>query len=70
MRFRQPSDAHSSDEFLTTNQVAAHLGFASVTLEKWRNARMGPPFLRLGRAIRYRRADLEQWLASQTVTGQ
>ena len=33
----------------------------------WQKARLtgdGPPFIRLGRLVRYRRGDVESWLAS------
>jgi hypothetical protein len=35
------------------------------TLEKWRHAGTGPPFLRLGRRVRYRATDVAAWLEQQ-----
>lgn len=54
----------SPDKLLTTDEVAAWLGIQKCTLEKARSTRLGdyPPFIRIGRAVRYRRADVEGWL--------
>ena len=53
-------------EILTTNQAAHLLGLAASTLNKWRVYGTGPCFIKLGRAVRYRREDLEAYLASNT----
>jgi len=49
---------------LTEAEAARQLGVSIGGLRKWRKARRGPKYLRLGRLIRYRRSDLEQWLES------
>ena len=49
---------------LTTRQAAEYLSLAETTLEKKRVYGGGPLFIRLGRAVRYRLADLDAWLAS------
>ncbi|MBB4155055.1 hypothetical protein GGQ80_002972 [Sphingomonas jinjuensis] len=56
---------------LTTAQASHHVGLAVSTLEKLRHpeAEGGPPWVTLLRgAIRYRVADLDEWLAAR-VTG-
>lgn len=53
--------------YLDEKEMCAELGISPVTASKWRRQAMGPPFTRLGRAIRYPRAALQTWLASQTV---
>ncbi|WP_397421065.1 helix-turn-helix transcriptional regulator [Phenylobacterium sp.] len=53
------------DELLDTSLVARTWGIAEVTLRKWRILGVGPPFMRLGRAVRYRRADLDAFLSSR-----
>lgn len=52
------------DKLLTTEEVAAWLGIKKCTLEKARSMRMGnfPPYVRIGRVVRYRPADVEGWL--------
>lgn len=38
------------------------------TLEGWRHRGCGPPFIRVSpRAVRYRRRDVERWLAERRV---
>ena len=56
------------DALLTTEQAAAILGCAPKTLEMERTRRRWDiPFVRLSRAIRYRRCDLLTWIASRVV---
>lgn len=52
------------EKLLTTEEVAQWLGIKKCTLEKARSTRMGdyPPFIKVGRCIRYRRSDVERWL--------
>jgi predicted DNA-binding transcriptional regulator AlpA len=53
----------------TTEQVAAYLGddFPAKTLAEWRSRGIGPRYLKVGRHVRYRWADVETWLASKQV---
>lgn len=46
---------------LSTVHAAARLGLRPCTLEKWRTTGSGPKFVKLGRAVRYRVADLDQF---------
>jgi excisionase family DNA binding protein len=50
-----------------TEGAAALTGLAKPTLEKLRHRGEGPKFLKLGRAVRYRTSDLEEWLASHLI---
>jgi predicted DNA-binding transcriptional regulator AlpA len=52
-----------TDELLDTEAVARYAGLSPVTLRKWRMTGAGPRFVRLGRAVRYRRAELDAWLS-------
>lgn len=60
-------------EFLTTNQVARLLGISPSSLEKARSTGHGPyaclPYHKIGRSVRYRRADIESFLDNQRITG-
>lgn len=55
------------DKLLTEIQAADLLRMSSRTLQAWRGQGAGPPFIRAGRAIRYRRSDLMSWTTEQTV---
>ncbi len=56
------------DPLLTEVQTAKVLNLSMRTLQAWRTRRTGPSFVRAGRAIRYRRSDLDAWVAANTVT--
>lgn len=51
---------------LTIDELAAELGLAKTTLREWCWQKR-IPFVKLGRAVRFRRADIEAWLAEHTV---
>ena len=58
------------DDLLTERETSRMLKVASRTMEGWRRRGAGPPFIRLSlRAVRYKREDVEAWLAARTVTG-
>lgn len=52
-------------EFLTTGEVALLLRIPQATLYAWRYRGDGPPAYRLGRHLRWRRAEVEAWLRDQ-----
>lgn len=53
---------------LNTEDVARQTGLAVSTLEKLRLTGNGPRFVKLGRAVRYRPEDIENWIASRIVS--
>lgn len=53
--------------FLTEAQAAEHLSLSPKTLRNWRSLGDGPPFLRLGSAVRYHQEALNTWALAQTV---
>lgn len=54
-------------ELLRTSGAAAKTGLSVSTLNKLRCSGGGPAFLKLGRAVRYKPADLKDWLDSRRV---
>ena len=56
------------DPILTTPELAQEFNVAEITLRKWRLGGTGPRFIRVGANIRYRRSDIDAWLASRTVS--
>ncbi|GAA4286190.1 helix-turn-helix domain-containing protein [Georgenia daeguensis] len=48
--------------WLSTAALAAELDMPESTLRYWRHVGRGPRGLRLGRQVRYARADVESWL--------
>lgn len=49
--------------------TATYLGVSTRTLEDWRYRRVGPPYAKVGRAVRYRREAVDAWAKAQTVWG-
>lgn len=60
-------DANIDPVWLDTPTASRYLSLSESLLEKYRARGEGPPFVRLGRAVRYRREQLDQWMASQEV---
>ena len=59
-------------DLLTTKQAAAYCTVKPGTLKLWRLTGYGPSFVKLGRLVRYHRADIKQWiegLDKQRLTG-
>lgn len=50
---------------LTTKDVAARLQVGEVTIRQWRCDGKGPPWSKLGRAVRYDQDKLEAWIAER-----
>jgi predicted DNA-binding transcriptional regulator AlpA len=55
------------EELLKTIDVARATGLAPVTLRRWRTSGQGPRFVRLGRAVRYKPADLAAFVEERTA---
>lgn len=57
---------------LRERDAADYIGVSDYTLQKWRWRSIGPRFVRIGgahgRAIRYRKSDLDAYIAQNVVT--
>ena len=53
---------------LTEAQAAGFLAVSMRTLQAWRVRGNGPPFVKVGRGVRYRRCDLTAWTRDHTAT--
>ena len=47
--------------FYTVQEAARFLRFSRTTLNVWRSEGRGPTYVKIGRSVRYRGADLERW---------
>jgi hypothetical protein len=62
--------AADGKEFMTTEEVARLLRVDPSSVRRWRTATpmQGPPYVRLSeRVVKYRREDVEHWLAGRRV---
>lgn len=57
-----------SNPLMHTVEAAQYLSLSKPTLERFRLTGEGPPYLKLGKAVRYRRTELDAWLESQLIT--
>ena len=54
------------DPCMRTPEAAKYVSLAESTLTKMRLTADGPPFVKLGpRAVAYRKADLDAWIAAR-----
>jgi hypothetical protein len=57
------------DELLTEDETRAEIGIKCTrTLRRWRVLHLGPPHVRIGRKVYYRRGALQRWLLSREQT--
>jgi hypothetical protein len=61
------SESLSHLELIDNNKAAGLLDVKPATLEQWRYRKKGPPFLRIGRSIRYNLSDLHAWVSGSKV---
>ena len=52
-------------DLLTIAEAAAYLRLPVETLRKWRAAGTGPRAAKVGKHLRYRRAEVDRWLAER-----
>lgn len=53
------------DDWLSRGELADELGLTADTLARWETRRIGPPCVRVGRRVIYRRGAVRQWLVEQ-----
>lgn len=63
-----PTPTQDVAALLNEKEAARFLSMSYRTLQSWRSAGEGPPYLKLGRSIRYRRGDLIAWVDASRHT--
>ena len=53
------------DELLSPQDLASYLDVPLTTVYGWRHRGLGPAGFRVGRHVRYRRTDVEEWISAQ-----
>lgn len=51
---------------LNESQVAEHFGISVMTLRKFRSSGGGPKYVKIGASVRYKPADLEEYVDTNT----
>jgi excisionase family DNA binding protein len=55
------------DVLLTPEEAAEELRLPVRQLQQWRYLGIGPAYVKVGRAVRYPRSDLDAWLTANRV---
>jgi hypothetical protein len=64
------SQQQTGERLLTPCDFKNEYGIPEGTQAVWRSTgRYGLPYIKLGRLVRYRRSEIEAWLASRTMGG-
>src|ERR1017187_4938718 len=63
-----PNNPPLRETFLTEEQLANELPKCNVRkLRDWRNLRIGPPWLKLGREVVYLRTSVDEWMRAREL---
>jgi excisionase family DNA binding protein len=54
-------------EWLTTEEVAEKLKVPPASVKRWRAARTGPPYIQVGRHVRYPVDAFERWARAKSA---
>jgi predicted DNA-binding transcriptional regulator AlpA len=57
-----------AEKSLNERQVAELLGLSVQTVRNWRFRRVGPAYIKLGGAVRYRPEDIEKYLETRRIS--
>lgn len=60
-------ETSDSQELFDDNEVAPMMRVLPQTLPVWRSQGKGPAYLKLGRRVFYRRADILAWMEAQVI---
>ncbi|WP_322895638.1 MULTISPECIES: transcriptional regulator [unclassified Yoonia] len=61
------ADAALLSGWITRKDLASELSLTTDTLGRWEARRFGPPCVRAGRMVLYRRRAVQDWLAAQEM---
>ena len=63
-----PNAAPPAQGLLDTAGAAKYLGVAPKTLTNWRAELCGPSYVKFSTTVRYRRADLDEYISKHVIT--
>jgi excisionase family DNA binding protein len=55
----------TNSDVLTPDELSKSYKISKRTLENWRRNGSGPPWIRIGRQIRYPRSGIKEWIETQ-----
>ena len=57
------------ETLLNEHDVARATGLSVASVRRWRLLRLGPKYLKIGAAVRYKTNDISAWLESRPTGG-
>ena len=61
-------EGNETERLLSPAEVQNIYNIPATTLEKWRSLKIGPQYHKLGKHIRYKPVDVDQWIDSKKTT--
>lgn len=55
------------EKLMNTNELAEYLGIAVSTIVDYRLKGIGPVYVKIDHLVRYRKADVDNWVANKAV---
>ncbi len=62
-----PKKQFPKDKLFTPRDLEREYQLSVKTLADWRSQGKGPPYFKLGNAVRYRAEEIEKWIASSRI---
>jgi hypothetical protein len=59
------AQSQKHDAYLRSSELVAYLHIGNSTPAKWRLTGFGPPYIKAGRTVLYRKHDVDEWAASR-----
>ena len=53
------------EEMMTDRELAEYVRLKRKTLQMWRWRGVGPPYIKVEGAVRYRKTDVDEWFAER-----
>jgi predicted DNA-binding transcriptional regulator AlpA len=57
----------TTDTGMNTETTARYIGCTAAAMRLWRRTGQGPLYYKLGKLVRYRKNDIDDWLARHAV---
>lgn len=57
----------TNEPLIGPKDISAWIGVPVRTIYQWRNGNKGPKAYRIGKHLKFKRSDVEQWLEAQAV---
>jgi predicted DNA-binding transcriptional regulator AlpA len=58
----------STERYLNEREVSTLTGLALPTLRNYRSTNQGPPYVKVGRAVRYSLSDVYEYMEARKIT--